>query len=760
MAFSYTAETGEGVSGALWTGSAGVGTDFSLSASPSSQTIEAGEATTFAITVDAPDGLSSAVVFSVSGLPAGTFGSFSPSSLSGSGTTTLTILTDDSAPADVATLVVTGIAGMVTHTVDVTLTITAPPPLGTIQFLIDGLDRTGYIHYPSGSFHTDLLRGQRGSCTIPLIIGPGDTFAPQIGQLLEVFDQGVRQWIGTVDSLEITWFGDDGWHVTTVTGVSLESLFDGVQLDEQQYVNQTAGAIVTALFTAADLPIVTLGTISDGPNVISINVTNVADALNNLSLLAGFIWYIDPRDGKLYFHNPADRAADWTVVDGNILWETADWKQTRQDFADASVFQVPGFGNSTNTTSFPGDGTTTVFTLPEIPQFVESSTVQPVGTGADTPIPFITTWTPGTDKISVTSANGDPMTNTETLVVTWIGSPQVVVQNTNYGAVAGGSRSRRYVLTRAFTKAGVIQQATAALARYAYLPAELIFQTDKPGITIGRALTIDITFPLESGAFLNGVWQVQEVEAAIVDGLDQREEPFGHFRYTLHLINFLATAVFSGDGSSSTFLLPEIPTSAPTITVSNAPGTFATNWVMGSNQIVVTPAPPPGATVTVGYPGAQAPDVQPAIGTFGNMAAVTDPPTAANQTDEVPSTTPAPQQFIRTLTLRDLTVRDDAGPDTLAYHAGIGVRIMWELRLSLTHDLTVRFNMNAEELITITVPMDSATGEEFEIPLVIGSPPIAVLIPDKAVFTYDILESDGQQDLGGVIQFTLQWEYS
>ncbi|HET7890599.1 MAG TPA: TIGR03118 family protein [Candidatus Sulfotelmatobacter sp.] len=72
--------------------------DFSLTASPSTQTISAGQPASFMLSVTALDGFNSAVTFSCSGEPANSSCSFSPNTVTANGanavTTTLTIATN------------------------------------------------------------------------------------------------------------------------------------------------------------------------------------------------------------------------------------------------------------------------------------------------------------------------------------------------------------------------------------------------------------------------------------------------------------------------------------------------------------------------------------------------------------------------------------------------------------------------------------------------------------------------------------------
>src|SRR5581483_4825523 len=67
--------------------------DFTISASPASQTVTAGNGTSYTATIGALNGFSGSVALSVSGLPTGASGSFNPASVSGSGNSTLSVST-------------------------------------------------------------------------------------------------------------------------------------------------------------------------------------------------------------------------------------------------------------------------------------------------------------------------------------------------------------------------------------------------------------------------------------------------------------------------------------------------------------------------------------------------------------------------------------------------------------------------------------------------------------------------------------------
>ena len=110
---------------AISTGTAAV--DFSLTATPSSQTVVAGNPATYTVTVTPSSGFTGTVTFSASGLPAGTTGSYNPASVATSGSSTLTVTTASTTPTGSFTVTTTGTSGSLAHTTSVTLVVQAAP---------------------------------------------------------------------------------------------------------------------------------------------------------------------------------------------------------------------------------------------------------------------------------------------------------------------------------------------------------------------------------------------------------------------------------------------------------------------------------------------------------------------------------------------------------------------------------------------------------------------------------------------------------
>jgi len=101
------------------------GPDFSISATPSSQTVMAGSSTQYTVNVAALGGFAGTVTFSSSGLPNGASAGFNPTSVSGSGSSTMSVSTASSTPAGTYTVTITGTSGSLTHSATVSLTVNA-----------------------------------------------------------------------------------------------------------------------------------------------------------------------------------------------------------------------------------------------------------------------------------------------------------------------------------------------------------------------------------------------------------------------------------------------------------------------------------------------------------------------------------------------------------------------------------------------------------------------------------------------------------
>src|SRR6266478_1418932 len=97
--------------------------DFSVAATPASQTVPPGTGTSYSVSVTPSNGFTGNVTFTVTGLPSGATASFNPSSVTGSGSSTMSVSTSSSTPTGSYPLTITATSGNLTHSTQVTLAV-------------------------------------------------------------------------------------------------------------------------------------------------------------------------------------------------------------------------------------------------------------------------------------------------------------------------------------------------------------------------------------------------------------------------------------------------------------------------------------------------------------------------------------------------------------------------------------------------------------------------------------------------------------
>jgi hypothetical protein len=114
--------------------------DFSIGATPSSQSIVQGSSGDYTVTVSALNGYTGNVTLSASGLPAGASAGFSTNPIHNSGSSTMTVTLDAATAAGSYPITITGSDGTLSHSTQVTLvvassndfTISATPASNTV----------------------------------------------------------------------------------------------------------------------------------------------------------------------------------------------------------------------------------------------------------------------------------------------------------------------------------------------------------------------------------------------------------------------------------------------------------------------------------------------------------------------------------------------------------------------------------------------------------------------------------------------------
>ena len=188
--------------------------DFSLSASPSSQTVTQGAGTSYTITVTPTNGFTGTVALSAAGLPAGAAASYSPASVTASGNSTLSITTTTTTLPGTYPVTVTGTSGALSHTASPTLVVTSAAA-GDYSLSATPSSRS-ITRGNSGSYTVTIARtgGFTGAVTFSVNGLPsGTSFS---------FSPNPSTGTGTTTTLKISTLQatPTGTYVLTITGVS------------------------------------------------------------------------------------------------------------------------------------------------------------------------------------------------------------------------------------------------------------------------------------------------------------------------------------------------------------------------------------------------------------------------------------------------------------------------------------------------------------------------------------------------------------
>lgn len=221
------------------------------------------------------------------------------------------------------------------------------------------VNRTPLIH-DNSSFTFSLTQGQRGQAQVPLCLQRGVVYAAKIGWPVFIYEinrsagTSTCVFIGTIEDMEISWQDNKDLRILNLNVLSLEAMFDAVPVPASTYTAQTTGDIFTGIFDANTYPVpVALGTVQDGATIADRTYDGTSSSaanFNTLTVDAGgnFVWYIDPRDQRAYFHVAGSRFAPVVLTSGptdsTLLFGTLRWKQSRADFRDRQIIQVPGVG--------------------------------------------------------------------------------------------------------------------------------------------------------------------------------------------------------------------------------------------------------------------------------------------------------------------------------------------------------------------------------------------------------------------------------
>jgi hypothetical protein len=134
--------------------------DFTISATPPSQTVTAGSSTSYTVTVSPLNGFTGNVALSNGSLPTGVGLTFNPTTITGgSGTSTVNVTTSTSTPPGTYTLTLTGTSGALMHSTTVQLVVTTT---GKADFTIAAAPLTQTVGRPGTTTFTVTIGAVNG----------------------------------------------------------------------------------------------------------------------------------------------------------------------------------------------------------------------------------------------------------------------------------------------------------------------------------------------------------------------------------------------------------------------------------------------------------------------------------------------------------------------------------------------------------------------------------------------------------------------
>jgi hypothetical protein len=264
------------------------------------------------------------------------------------------------------------------------------------------VDRSSYLSFAEGASHSFSLQNRhRGTAAFMLEIPAGDTYMPERGCLIKLYDPtgaggSPPVYAGTIDVIDVAWKGDDGTRVATLNCVSLEKVFDAILVPPRLYTNQTAYQIVVALFALVDgSPVLApdVPASDSSPVVPSLlcDYDRISDLFDQLAKRANFVWGVDPQTMQLFFHAPNAEPSPFTLTCDDVFWESCTWNVNGQDFRDWQAVRISPEAFTHSKELFTGDGSTGFFTLMRPPKQItnvwQTRNTQNTATGTFSGVP-------------------------------------------------------------------------------------------------------------------------------------------------------------------------------------------------------------------------------------------------------------------------------------------------------------------------------------------------------------------------------------
>jgi len=403
------------------------------------------------------------------------------------------------------------------------LTVTLPTVEG-IEITINGEDLSGEYKPASLSINDELE--SRGTADF-ILIDAANTISPAPGQSVDIkLNVGFSSTLvfsGTIQTIQERWPTmdiDSPFHTLKIKAVDHNSIADRFLVGRTYAEGELPGDVVKDLRTNyLDAEGVGIGNIENGSftlGVVSFNYQSVADCLDDLAELIGFIWYID-YNRNLYFQARDTTTASFGYSDSSLPIRSLKKERTRQNYRNRQYLRAGrDVQANANTETFTGDGDRRTFTvglpLGDAPTITldtgGGAVAQTVGiNGVDTG----KNWYYQIDSNSIEQdSDGTKVTSSDTLSVTYKGLIPIIVQadledqQDQRADESGGSGIWEAIEDdeRIEDAAFALERASGLLGRYGRFPETLSIQTDAGRLRAGQVQNIELTRESVNGEYL------------------------------------------------------------------------------------------------------------------------------------------------------------------------------------------------------------------------------------------------------------------
>ena len=399
------------------------------------------------------------------------------------------------------------------------------PTVDGIEITINGEDLSGEYKPASLSINDELE--SRGTADF-ILVDAANTISPAPGQSVDIkLNVGLSSTLvfsGTIQTIQERWPVmdiDSPFHTLKIKAVDHNSIADRFLVGRTYAEGQLPGEVVKDLRTNyLDAEGVGIGNIENGSftlGVVSFNYESVADCLDDLAELIGFIWYID-HYRNLYFQARDTTAASFGYSDSSLPIRSLKKERTRQSYRNRQYLRAGRDVQATaNTETFTGDGDRRTFTVGLPLGEAPTITLELDGGGAVAQTVGINGVDDGKDWYYQIDSNnieqdsdGTKLTSSDTLSVTYKGLIPIIVQadledqQEQRADESGGSGIWEAIEDdeRIEDANFALERASGLLGRYGRFPETLSIQTDAGRLRAGQVQNIELTRESVNGEYL------------------------------------------------------------------------------------------------------------------------------------------------------------------------------------------------------------------------------------------------------------------